>query len=754
VFDIRSAMGGERAHAGTLGPRAEEGAVSFMLLFAFTVIVSAGLMFLVEPMVARMVLPRAGGGPMVWNTCVVFFQLMLLAGYWYARFLTAKADRRRLAVHGLVLLAPIAFLPLSIGGGAPAPGANPTPWLLVALSGAVGLPFFVLATTTSLFQRWFADTKSPWARNPYVLYACSNLGSVLALLAYPILVEPRLTLTDQARWWSVGYGVFVVLALTAMAAVWRQVGTRETSDSGSDADGGPASHASWAQRVRWTLLAFAPSSLMLGVTSYLATDVASVPLLWVAPLALYLITFVLAFSSWGDEIRAYAAGALPLFVLTLVLLLMARVTLPLDLTFILHLLVFTVASFSCHWELASDRPPARGLTDFYLWVAVGGVAGGLFNSLLAPLVFSSIAEYPIALTLASALFRPWRRREPLRLSARDAATAATIGAFSTGYLLLVPGAETRPVLVVTGLGVAAFATFTQSGRPVRFALCVGAMLAAGEFVHGVRTHALYRERTYFGVYRVETDQTGAYHELLHGTTLHGRQAIDPARRSEPLTYYARTGPFGVAFAGLPNVTPTSRVAVVGLGVGTLGAYAHADQQWTFYEIDPAVERIAGTGAYFTYLKDCEPRCTVVIGDARQSLAQGDGTVYDLIVLDAFSSDAIPLHLLTRDALRIYLSRLSRGGVLAFHTSNRHLTLAPVLAKLALSEHLIGRDWLDAGPDSSANGKEPAEWMLMARSDADLGPIASDARWNRVTAPPSTPLWTDDFTNIWSVLRRR
>ena len=246
-----------------------------MLLFAFTVIVSAGLMFLVEPMAARMVLPRAGGGPMVWNTCVVFFQLILLAGYWYARFLTAKADRRRLAVHGVVLLAPIAFLPLSIGGGAPAPGANPTPWLLVALSGAVGLPFFVLATTTSLFQRWFADTRSPWARNPYVLYACSNLGSVLALLSYPILVEPSLTLTEQARWWSAGYAVFVVLALMAMAAVWRQAGTGEASAYGSDFDGRPASHASWAERGRWTLLAFVPSSLMLGVTNYLATDVAS-----------------------------------------------------------------------------------------------------------------------------------------------------------------------------------------------------------------------------------------------------------------------------------------------------------------------------------------------------------------------------------------------------------------------------------------------------------------------------------------------
>ena len=401
--------------------------------------------------------------------------------------------------------------------------------------------------------------------------------------------------------------------------------------------------------------------------------------------------------------------------LPLVVLLTTRVTLPLDLTLILHLLVFTTASFSCHWELASDRPPAQGLTDFYLWIAVGGVAGGVFNSLIAPLVFSSIAEYPIALTLACALFRPARLRERLRVSATDAATAATVGAFSIGYLLWVRRLEIGPVLVVAGLSGVSIATFAQGRRPVRFALCVGAMLAAGEFVRVVGTPSLYRERTYFGVYRVETDSTGAYHELLHGTTLHGRQAIDPARRSEPLTYYARAGPFGVAFSRLPHVTTTSRVGVVGLGAGSLGAYAHADQQWTFYEIDSAVERIARTTAYFTYLRDCGTRCTVVIGDARQSLAQGDGTVYDLIVLDAFSSDAIPLHLLTRDALRIYLRRLGSGGVLAFHISNRHFALAPVLARLAQSEHLIVRNWLDAGDDSSGNGKEPAEWMLMARS---------------------------------------
>ena len=492
---------------------------------------------------------------------------------------------------------------------------------------------------------------------------------------------------------------------------------------------------------------------MLGVTSYLATDVASVPLLWVVPLALYLITFVLAFSSWGDRTRALAAASLPLLALSLVLLLLTKIVVPFYLTIIVHLSVFTIASLNCHGELAAERPPADTLTDFYLWMAVGGVVGGLFNSLIAPLIFTSIAEYPIVLTIACALMRPRGLRPPLRVSLMDLAVAAMIGVFTAGLLLSLLRLWIGPQFLIGGSVLAAVAAFTQARRPVRFALCVGAMLAAGVTVERLRADALHRERTFFGVYRVETDDTGSFRRLYHGTTLHGMQSLDPARRSEPLTYYTRSGPFGVAYSMLPSVTTTSRVAAVGLGAGTLSAYARGDQHWTFFEIDPAVERIARTPAYFTYLADCGERCTVVIGDARQSLTHTD-SVYDLMVLDAFSSDAIPLHLLNREALRVYLGRLAPGGVLAFHISNRHLALMPVLARLAESEQLSARDWFDAVDAAPATGKAPAEWLLMARHDSDLGSLVRDARWIRPDVPPSTPLWTDDFTNIWSVLKRR
>jgi hypothetical protein len=723
-----------------------------MFLFALTVFTSAAMMFLVEPMIARMVLPRAGGSPMVWNTCIVFFQAMLLAGYGYAHALAARAPRRGLAIHCLALVAPLAFLPLSIRSGTPASGANPTGWLLTALTGSVAVPFFVLATTTSLFQRWFAETEP--RQSPYVLYACSNLGSVLALAAYPILIEPRLSMVEQSRWWSRGYMLFLVCAFGAMAEFWRRRRRPGAQSAQEHSFGDQSACTPWTTRGRWMLLAFVPSSLMLGTTTYLATDVASVPLLWVAPLALYLMTFVAAFSPWGDDFRMGAAGALPLLVPMVAVMLVTRVTVPFPLLMILHLAVFTVVALSCHGELASGRPPTERLTEFYLWIAVGGAAGGLFNSLIAPLLFTSVAEYPIVLTLACALYRPGRRRAALHLSIRDVAMAAIVGSYSAAYMLWIGTVTTRTAPLVLGLGAAAVATFAQRGNPTLFALCIGATLSAGTVARAAEVRSLYRERTYFGVYHVEIDSTGTYRQLFHGTTLHGQQALDGARSAEPLAYYTKTGPFGVAFVGLPHITSASHVGVVGLGTGALAAYARDQQRWSFYEIDPAVYRIASTAAYFTYLSGCATRCDVIIGDARQSLARAESARYDLIVLDAFSSDAIPLHLLTQEALRVYLSRLNADGVLAFHISNRYLALAPVLAKLAESERLTARDWFDGTGVPVGTGQFPSEWMFIGRRESDLGLIAHDPRWKIVKALPSTPLWTDDFTNIWSILKWR
>jgi spermidine synthase len=442
---------------------------------------------------------------------------------------------------------------------------------------------------------------------------------------------------------------------------------------------------------------------------------------------------------------------MPLVVLPLVVLMIAGAGIPLGLALPLHLAAFIMAALVCHGRLAADRPAPVYLTEFYFWIAFGGMLGGAFNTLAAPLLFSRIIEYPLVLVLALAARRGHRSEPGPSWSPNDLVVPVGVGALSAGFMVWLHPARDSAHLFVAGLGLPALLAFTQSRAPVRFAASVATMLVAGSLAANAQGQPLYVSRTFFGVYRVNTDQEDRYHSLFHGTTLHGMQAVDPAQQSEPLTYYHREGPIGQAFAGLPAVAARRNIAVVGLGVGTLASYRTPGQRWTFYEIDPEVEQIARTDAYFTYLRSCGDACHVVLGDARVSLARAPLHEYGFIVLDAFSSDAIPIHLMTTEALELYLSRLTPGGALAFHISNLHLTLAPVLARLALSHGLAVRLQQHSAGQTITSGPLSSEWMVMARSAADLGSLAIDARWRTPAIPPSTPLWTDDFSNILSVL---
>ena len=734
-------------------------------LFAATLFFSSLLMFALEPIVATTVLPILGGTPMVWNTCVLFFQILLLGGYAYAHGVTTwLGPRRSSAAYVVLLVLPFVTLPFAIGPDPqPRGDGNPVGWLLLVLAKSIGLPFFALAATAPILQRWFADTDHPSAKDPYFLYAASNLGSLLALVMYPLVIEPMLPLQIQNRLWAIGYGVFVLAACLAVAAGWRYKAQAADSPARSIGRGGatPAlSHAhaaaaslTWERRGTWIALAFVPSSLMLAVTTYFSTDIAPVPLFWIAPLALYLLTFVVAFSTRSASWQSFADRLLPLLVLPLVVLMIADSGLSLSFAIPLHLAAFTLAALVCHGRLAGDRPAPVHLTEFYFWIAFGGMLGGAFNTLAAPLLFSRIIEYPLVLVLALAARRGQRSTSGSSWSVNDLVVPIGVGALSAGFMVwLHPGRGSAQVFVA-GLGLPALVAFTQSRAPVRFAACVAAMLVAGSLAADTQGQALYARRTFFGVHRVTTDQWDRYHSLYHGTTLHGMQAVDPSHQGEALTYFHREGPIGQAFAGLPGLAARRNIAVVGLGIGTLASYRTPGQQWTFYEIDPEVERIARTDAYFTYLRSCGDGCRVVLGDARLSLARAPLHEYGLIVLDAFSSDAIPIHLMTTEALGLYLSRLAAGGALAFHISNRHLALAPVLARLALSHGLVVRLQQHSAGQSSMAGPGPlsSEWMVMARSAGDLGPLASDSRWRTPAIPPSTPLWTDDFSNILSVL---
>jgi len=730
-----------------------------VLVFAATLFLSSLLMFALEPIVAKTVLPILGGTPMVWNTCVLFFQILLLAGYAYAHGVTTwLGSRRSSAAYGLLLVLPFVALPFAISPDAQPPAeGNPIGWLFLVLAKSIGLPFFALAATAPILQRWFADTDHPSAKDPYFLYAASNLGSLLALVMYPVLIEPMLRLRIQSRLWAIGYGVFVLAACLSVAAGWRRK-ARKAPSAELRVEGpalstveGPAA-PTWEQRATWIALAFIPSSLMLAVTTYFSTDIAPVPLFWIAPLALYLLTFVVAFSARSASPRSIADRFMPLVILPLVVLMIAGARISLWLAIPVHLGAFTVAALVCHGRLADDRPAPIHLTEFYFWIAFGGMLGGLFNTLAAPLLFSQIVEYPLVLVLALAARRGRRPEDGSSWSLNDLVVPIGVGALSAGFIVwLHPGPDSSQLFVV-GLGLPALIAYTQARIPVRFAASVATMLVAGSLAANAQGRALHVSRTFFGVYRVTMDDGGRFRSLFHGTTLHGKQAVDPARQSDPLTYYHRQGPVGQVFAGLPAVEARHDIAVVGLGVGTLASYRTPGQQWTFYEIDPEVERIARTEAYFTYLRSCGDGCRVVLGDARLSLARAPLHGYGLIILDAFSSDAIPIHLMTTEALGLYVSRLAPGGVLAFHISNSHLALAPVVARLALSHGLTARRQLHVANQTIAPGQTSSEWMVMARNASELGSLANDPRWSTPAIPTSTPLWTDDFSNILSVLR--
>jgi hypothetical protein len=743
-------IAGESAGAGSVA------AAGLVVLFASTLFLSAFLLFLVQPMMAKMVLPMLGGSPAVWNGCMVFFQMLLVAGYGYAYSASRLQNTRaRLLVHAGLLLIPFAVLPVLIDRQAAVPPENPIGWLFLLLAGSIGLPFFALSTSASTLQHWFSRTSHPAARDPYFLYVSSNLGSLLALVLYPTLVEPWLALGEQSRLWSFGYAAFVALAGACALTAFRHTpaGDQSATSNSRPRDREPATPLATVRRARWIALSFVPSSLMLAVTTYLSTDIAAVPLLWILPLALYLLTFIVAFGSKTSPARTMAGRAVPLLVVPLVLLMTTQVSGPLLVIVPLHLAAFVFVALLCHSELAHDRPAPAHLTEFYFWISVGGMLGGIFNTLIAPVIFSGISEYPLVLALACLVLPAIDTKGASRLRvALDWLVPVGIGGLSVGLLVWAVSHGTNPKVVLALITLPALASYGQRRRPLRFTLSLAAMLLAGSWFAGAGEPVLHRARTFFGVYRVSLDRTGRYHGLAHGTTLHGMQALDSGRRSEPLTYYHRTGPFGQAFEQLPHIGAAKEIAVIGLGVGTLASYARPGQHWTFYEIDPEVERIARTSAYFTFLDACAEQCRVVLGDARLSLARSRPRQFDLIVLDAFSSDAIPVHLLTHEALSLYLSRLAPGGTLAFHISNHHLALGPVVADLAASHHLAAVERFDRRTPDWPQGKSESQWVIIGRSVDELGSLNRDPGWTPLLATPSTTLWTDDFSNILSVLK--
>ena len=699
-------------------------------VFATAAFAGAALVFLVEPMSTQLVLPLFGGASAVWITALVFFQAVLLVGYGYAHLSARLLGSRQRLLHVAVLLAPLLTLPIALPENAsPVGHGSPAVWLLLVLLVSVGGPFFAVTTASPTLQRWFSQSGHQSAGDPYFLYAAGNLGSLLALLAYPLLIQPRLTLGEQTRLWQWSYVAFVGLCAACAVIAWP---TRTTSPFAAAS----SPSLTWRKRAKWVGLAFIPGSLLVGSTTYITTDIAPIPLLWVVPLGVYLATFVIAFSRRAPLGADVARKLLPLVVVCSALTAPGLFDAPLWLLLLVQPALLFFAALLAHSLLARDRPPADRLTEFYFWLALGGVLGGAFNAFLAPQLFSSLIEYPLVIAFALALGGLGRAStRSVRFEVmRDAAIG--IGGMVAGLVAATAlGAPTKPLIAI-----AAVATLGFYRRPVRLACALGLLIILMATKSG-----LYVERDFYGQLIVHETKSHL-HVLTSGTTVHGMQWTD-SRRREPLGYYNRRGPIGQAFAELQRTQPFRDVGVVGLGVGALAAYGRPGQRFTFIEIDPADVEIARNPEWFTFLRDSDATTNVIVGDGRLELGQARKGSYDFLVLDAFSSDAIPTHLLTREAIGMELSRLRPHGVLAFHISNRFLNLEPVLAAAARDLHLHGlAQERRVSEAEKEEGALPSRWVILARRRSDFAPLLGDRRWHAL-APTAKRAWTDGYSNV-------
>jgi hypothetical protein len=720
-------------------------------IYASTLFLSALLLFAVQPMFTKMVLPRLGGAPTVWSVAIVFFQAALLGGYAYAHLVLRRLPLGIGAlVHLGVLAAAASILPIAVAQGFDVPPTEAIAfWLIGLLACSVGLPFAVLAASAPLLQGWFASSGHVQARNPYVLYAASNIGSFVALIAYPIIIEPFLSLKDQARLWSGGFAVFAVLIAIAGLVVARRQSLAVAGDA--------APRASVSDRLSWAMLAAIPAGLVIAVTSYITTDLASVPFLWVLPLSFYLLTFVAVFRDRPWLRHETVARLIPFLVAPLSIGILGGQR-PFWLVLVaVNLAAFALLSLLCHGELYHRRPAPARLTEFYLWTSLGGVLGGVFAALVAPQLFVLIYEYPILIVAGLFVLPGVFASSPRRIAA-DAGPAFIVALFAMmarfALDIRLPSAAELPFQIVLVALVAIM--LVQQQRPIRFLTLV----ALGFVLTALWQPGLNRieaERSFFGVNQVVETTDGGYRLLYHGTTLHGaeRVADGSTLTPQPLTYYYFGGPLSESIDLVRAVRGTlGHVAVVGLGTGSLACHRRGNEHWTFFEIDPAVVRIARDPRLFNFISACAPDLSIVLGDARLTLA-ASAQRYDLIILDAFSSDAIPVHLLTREALGGYLSRLEEGGVLVMHISNRYMELDNVVAALGAAEGLKVFVKEDHRPRMSPfDFKTNAEVAVLARRRADLGELPFRPTWHEIRPEPGVPTWTDDYSNILEAMLRK
>lgn len=721
-------------------------------LFVATILTGSFLLFLVQPMVARMALPRLGGAPNVWNSAMLVYQALLLAGYWYAHRLSRQPLARQVRMH-LALYA-VAVLTLPVGlveMDAPRPGTEVF-WVPALLALSIGPVFFLVSAQAPLMQRWFA--LHPAAGEPWALYAASNLGSFGGLIAYPLLVEPLLPLRAQAWLWSAGY--VLLLGLIGLCARARK-GLPEPALAGAfapPAQTAPPAPVPARRRALWIALAAVPSGLMLSTTTHLTTDIFAMPLLWVIPLGIYLLSFVIAFAERRGPARVISALAWPAVLGIGGLAMVSQGSNGLLPVIAAVALLFFVC-VALHTRLYDSRPAAEQLTGFYLAMSAGGALGGLFTALVAPLVFDWVWEHPL-LVLAAALLLPrggwldWPRTRPMEREARLLVLAVAGGAIGLmlWQLYQVNQVEgTTTVHWALSAGIALLGLVLVAWRALAVWLLAAIMLVQGGLQTIEDSRAGVRTRSYFGIYTVRHYPVRKIRTLAHGTTLHGQQSTEPSTRCLPLSYYGPGSGAAIGFANASQLFPgTPRLGVLGLGTGSLTGYARPGQSWTVFEIDEAVLKLSQSGT-FTFLRDCAPQTRVVLGDARIALGRVRAGSFDLLAIDAFSSDSIPLHLFTHEAFGVYLDALAPRGILLVHISNRFIDLEPALAAEVKARGLHAAVREDEPPEGTQ--WTPSTWVALVRDPAQLKALeqAAPAMSWRPLKPPAPRLWSDDHASI-------
>jgi hypothetical protein len=721
-------------------------------LFVATIVTGSFLLFLTQPMIGRMALPRLGGAPAVWNSAMLVYQALLLGGYAYAHWLARLRPRRQAGLHLLLFALAALWLPIGLSAAAPPADFSPVLWVPLFLISSIGPLFFIISAQAPLMQRWYALESS--RGEPYALYAASNLGSFGGLVSYPLIVEPLLTLEQQSALWTGGYALLVLL----VAGCALTIPARSVEAAPLEASPAPSRR----RVLHWIALSAIPSGLMLSTTTHLTTDIVAMPLLWALPLGLYLLSFVVAFGN-ARGATLFITQVAPVVVLIAGGLAFTDGSSRPLFSATLGLSLLFVIAVTLHGEMYRLRPAPDRLTAFYLTMSIGGVLGGAFCAIVAPVIFDWAYEHPLLIIAAALLLpqRPYLRRlERIWADKRITPHLALWLPVLAILLSFAPDPEVLPeelafLSPAASILIAIFA-LVSVGRRTPYALCLAAlMMSYGGWSTLAYSFQDVRTRSYFGIYTVGGNSNGTARMLTHGTTVHGLQNTLPGMEEEPTSYYTRGSGVGRVMASAELLFGfEGRIGVVGLGTGTLACYSKPGQSWTFFEIDPVIAKIATDPGRFTFLSRCTPKARIVLGDARLSLAAARPQSFDILAVDAFSSDAVPMHLLTQEALGVYARALQPQGILMMHISNRYLDLEPVLAAGARA----GR-WHAAVFDHRSSKRylndHPSVWVAMTQDRQTLEDLkltsGAPRHWRELATRPGFPGWTDDYASILPLL---